>query len=77
MKDMERAKQNYRNLPNNIAPVNKNKETYIRKNKVQEEFAEYNKEERINYHPDHLIFDQIYNECIVDTALELLESERY
>jgi len=77
MKDPNRTKANYKNLPNNILPVNKNKEGYIRKNKLINDFAEYNKKERFLYYPEHLKFDKIYNDCIIDTALELLENERF
>jgi len=76
MKDQARTKSNYRNLPSSISPVTKNKEGYIRKNKVLEEFTNYNIKERSNYFSEHLKYDKIYNECIFDTALELLESER-
>ncbi len=64
-------------MPSHKAPVNKNKEDYIRKTKVMEDFELVNVKERVNYFPEHTTFDKIYNECIVDSALELLENERY
>ena len=77
MKDPTRTKSNFRCLPSGVIPVHKNKEGYLRKTKVLDKFTEYNKKERENYHSEHLVYDKIYNECIFDTALEILECERY
>jgi len=77
MKDTIKTKSNFRLLPNEIKPAYKEKEGYVSKKKVLEEFGKYNIKERSAYFPEHLQYDSIYNECLFDAALEILEQERY